>query len=207
VIGPGRKEGRAPSLGDERCQPRAGAIAPSPLRQTGRRAVTAPLERIKRAAGAGSFAGMAESGQRAGNSPEGRIRNSRSTDGSARAPLGACGFKSRGVARRASPLPRVKVPLPALLSRASPVRRPHHGPASSWTHRRRRSAHRRLTTDRLCQAVLNDSPQPHVETALGFLTTNPPPMSLSDWKSMSEPAMNGMLDLSTMSLAPYWLMT
>ena len=30
------------------------------------------------------------------------------------------------------------------------------------------------------QAVLNDSPQPHVETALGLFTTNPPPMSFSD---------------------------
>jgi hypothetical protein len=29
-------------------------------------------------------------------------------------------------------------------------------------------------------AVLNDSPQPHVETALGFSTTKPPPMSFSD---------------------------
>ena len=29
-------------------------------------------------------------------------------------------------------------------------------------------------------AVLNDSPQPHVETALGLLTTKPPPMSFSD---------------------------
>jgi hypothetical protein len=29
------------------------------------------------------------------------------------------------------------------------------------------------------QAVLKDSPQPHVETALGLLTTNPPPISFS----------------------------
>ena len=30
------------------------------------------------------------------------------------------------------------------------------------------------------QVVLNDSPQPHVDTALGLLTTKPPPMSFSD---------------------------
>ena len=30
------------------------------------------------------------------------------------------------------------------------------------------------------QAVLNDSPQPQVETAFGLVTTNPPPISFSD---------------------------
>jgi hypothetical protein len=56
-------------------------------------------------------------------------------------------------------------------------------------------------------SVLKDSPQPHVETAFGFFTTKPPPISLSDWKSITDPAMNGMLDLSTISFAPCSTMT